>query len=243
MNQSNISVSNGFVPVTGFTWQNYFRFCLCAFGIVLNTASICAFLSLSLKETTYKYMLAKSIIGWFYMVTTLITETTTGCATCDFASTYASRFLSVYVGIYVASCLAIYRILVDITISLQIYTILINKEWNKKYTHLVVLAALLVFSILFNFQKLFVINIVQLPGRSDAFIYTFSLFGLSEMNRILNLVQSLFRIVTSVVVLGLINFVNMVLFKRRYRNRAIGTGVTTIHVKSSINMKFFICLF
>lgn len=238
MNQSNTSITVAPI-VVGFTWSAYVRSSLSLVGLILNTINICVFLSPKLKDTSYKYMLAKSFVNWSYLAFTLATEFVSYCMNCDWSPTFMSKFFTIAVGVYFLSVLSIYRTLIDITISVHTYLILINKNWNKKYTFLLVLMGLFIFSAVFNVQKPFSLTIIQIGPNS--FMYMFTQFGLSDLNRVLITVQTLFRIFLAVVLLSVINLANLVLFRRRFKNRAIGT-LTSIGSVPTGGSNFSMCL-
>lgn len=220
MNQSNTTTT--IAPIfVGFTWSGYVRSSLSIVGLILNTINIGVFLSPKLKDTSYKYMLAKSLVNWSYLAFTLATEFISYCVNCDWSPTFMSKFFTIAVGVYFLSVLSLYRTLIDITISVHTYLILINKNWNKQYTYLLVLVGLFIFAAVFNIQKPFTLTIIQIGPNS--FMYVFTQYGLSDLNRILLSVQTLFRIFLAVVLLSIINLANLVLFRRRFKNRTIGT--------------------
>lgn len=238
MNQSNTTAITPIVSVyAGFSWSGYVRISLSLFGFFFNTINIFAFLSSILKDTSYKYMLAKSVASWIYLALTLTTEFIAYCVNCDWSLSYLSKFWTIAIGVYFLSCLAFFRILIDITLSLYTYLILVNKTWTKKYIYLVILVGEFVFSILFNLQKPFTYSVIQAPGQSG-FANAFTQFGQSDFNKILNIFQSLFKIFLAVILLAIINMANLILFRRRFNDRVIGTVSNLTNQTSS----FFLIL-
>lgn len=221
--------------IVGLTWSGYVRVSLSFVGIVLNTVNIGVFMSPKLKDISYKYMLVKSAVSWAYLAFTLSTEVVSYCVNCSWSLTYAARVYSVAISIFFLSCLALFRTLIDIIISLNTYFILINKDWNRrKYTSVILLSILFIVANVYNIQKPFSFTIIKIPFQQNAFINVNNQFGQSEFNTILLIVQTVFRIFLSVVLLSIINVANLIRFRKRFKHRIIHVGVAT-----NLTSKFF----
>lgn len=221
------------VIFSGYSWSSYVRSGLCIIGVVLNTINIIVFMSSKLKDPSYKYMLSKSAANWAYLALTFANEIICYCVNCAWSSSFLSSFFTIAVSIFFLSCLAVFRILIDLAISLHTFLILKNKGSSRKYTYLLIILVLFVASIVYNLQKPFTLTIIPIPGR-NLFTFVFTPFGLSEFNRILNISQTMIRIFLAVVVLSAINTANLVLYTRRFKNRVNGAAGLTANLNGKI---------
>jgi len=241
MNQTNFSQSTILIAsvFSGFTWSGYISSIVCLFGLVTNALSIWIFFSPKLKHVLYKLMLAKSIGSFAYLTISLITEFVSYCVYCDWSSTYFTALYTLVFNIFISSSLTIFRLFIDVTISLQLYCILANKNWLGKVSLSWILVILGVFAIVYYIQNPFTYEIIQVPGQNMFYLLS-TKFGLSEANKILTIVQMFVRLFLGVIVVGLVNSVNIILFKRRYMNRVISS---TVPIKVTSKCENFIQLF
>ena len=126
-------------------WPNILYINLCMFGSLTNLVNILIFLDSSLKDKVFRYLLMISINDFLYFsLTTLVFILR---VVKNFS--YISMLLELYSDTYFTSCLAIYKILIELVISLDRYFILCNKRLLKENSHKIVLPALLVISLAF----------------------------------------------------------------------------------------------
>ena len=136
-------------------WPNILYINLCMFGSLTNLVNILIFLDSSLKDKVFRYLLMISINDFLYFsLTTLVIILR---VVKNFS--YISMLLELYSDTYFTSCLAIYKILIELITSLDRYFILCNKKFLKDNSHKIVLPALLVLSLAFYSPVLFMYDI------------------------------------------------------------------------------------
>lgn len=225
---------------TGFTWSAYTRMSLCFVGMIANTINISVLVNPKLKDISYKLMLAKSASNLVYLGFALTTEIVSYCSSCPWSTYYFSSLFFIIGGIFAPVTLTLFRILVEIALSIYTYCILINKPWTRKYTYLWILIGCALFSIAFYLYKCFYFNINQVPGMNIFYISSTALY-ISEANKVLSIVQTLIRIVLAVVVVPIINFRNLILFRKRFQNHILPNNSTnsTISKRNYIRIIYF----
>ena len=114
-----------------FSWSSNWGYlvlpCISLFGFITNSLNIYVLLNKKMKDITFKYLLATSIIDLFYLTISsyiFIFE----CKECPYHNTYFTQFFDIYIAHYVSACLAIFNILTDITLSIIRYSILKNNQ-------------------------------------------------------------------------------------------------------------------
>lgn len=226
---------------TGFTWSAYTRMSLCFVGMIANTINIAVLVNPKLKDISYKLMLAKSTSNLAYLGFALTTEIISYCSSCPWSTYYFSSLFFIIGGIFAPVTLTMFRILIEIALSIYTYCILINKPWTRKYTYLWILIGCALFSIAFYLYKCFYFNIKQVPGMNIFYIASTALY-LSEANKVLSIVQTLLiRIILAVVVVPIINFWNLILFRKRFQNHILPNNSTnsTISKRNYIHIIYF----
>lgn len=200
-------------------WSGYVRASISLIGILTNTVNISVFLNGELKNTSYKLMMAKSVANLLYLLIAFINEIVAFCSNCVWRSYYLTVFYSFAFSICLAVMLAIFRILVEITLSIYILCLLINKPWTKKHTWIWILIGLAVLSFGIYSQKPLLFNIVQVVPGENLYKLVSTDLGLSDANDVLTVVQTFTRIFLSVIVLSTVNLINLYFYKRRYNDR------------------------
>lgn len=203
-----------------FNWSNYVRVVLSGLGVLTNLINIWTFASPLLKETSYRFMMAKSIINFSYVSISFTNEFIVNCLNCLSVLNYASAVYVIWINLYVLNCLSFFRTQLDLVIALHTLSILLNKNWTTKLAYYWVLGIIGVITVLYNGYKPFIFSIYQEPGQTQAFISQTS-FGVSETNKLLIAIQSFIKILMSSLLFPAINFANLVLFRQRYGNRKI----------------------
>ena len=208
-NSSNTTTSSG------YNWQSYSRFSEYSIGILFNIINVAVFVNPRLKEVSYKLMLTKTIVNIIYLLMALLTEVISICNNCVWSRTYFSAAINVAFLQNIMPFLAMFRIFINITISVYTYCILINKPWKGKYTHVWIQLVLFVLSVIYYLNKPFVYYI------SDSFRSMFGTtdFGKSDANNTISVVQTFGRVFLAVVVVGGINVMSSIKFRARYKNR------------------------
>jgi hypothetical protein len=218
MNETNSTSSNS--SAMGLKWNLGFRLAVLSFGLVTNTINVLAFLSPKLKDTCYKYMLATTLNNLIYLIINVMGILFYYCLNCSSSQTYFAAIYSITASLYLSDCTSVMRILLDVTISLRTYFILINKnlEW---LSYKLVLVILMCISLLYYAQIPFSYS----PSTVDFVTYSVqsTSFGSSTLNRWLIIGQYIVRMALAVVVLSIVNVLNLIQFRRRYQKRGIFT--------------------
>lgn len=204
---------------SGLEWSRYVKITIDIVGIITNIINISVFLSPKLKEPSYKLMLFKAVSNLIYMSLALETEIVSYCRNCAWTGSYFAMFNTTILFIFLASFLHLFTILIDVALSVFTYCILINKPWpSGKYIYIWVSIGLFVSSFGFYAPKMFMFTIYSIPG-TGKFAYVYSDFGNSTFNRVLVIVQNFSRVFLAVVVVSVINVMNVVKFRKRFKTR------------------------
>lgn len=208
----------------GFSWPDYLAMALTSFGILSNLVNIAVFFSSSLKDITYHYMLVKSVVNLAYLLFSLLNEFFIYCALCPQTFTYFASLYATAISFYLNGSLAIMRILIEIAISTRIFTILINRVWLNRVSYRVIISTIGIFSIVFYLEKPFCFEIVYL-AKYNIYYLAYTSFGKSRLYTIMSLAQEMIRMMLTVVVLTIINVLNLVHFRRRFKSRRVRAGM------------------
>lgn len=215
MNQSNSTVSEIF---SGLNWSAYIRLVLNLSGVFLNLLNIIVFLSPQLKGPCYQLMLVKSAANFFYQSLSVIAEFTTYCVNCQITQYYSSVLYTIVVSFSLSSCIAMFRMFIEIALSIYTFSILRNKVWTKMKWTILIGVVLAVVACGVYAPRLFAYTPFQIPGSNTLYRLSLTPFGLSVTFRIIGYIQQFLRIFFAVVVVSAINIVNIVKFNRRFRN-------------------------
>lgn len=242
MNESNStssssSSSSGESPLSGFGWTDYVYFSISVAGVCTNAINICVFLSPKLKETSYRFMLARSVANLLYLALSFVDEFLVYCNNCPITYTYFAVLYTITAYVFLIGTLSIYRAFIENVILLHTYCILTNKNWTKIIRSIWIVLILAVISLVYNIPKLFSFSIEQVPG-VDMFYVDYTKFGASFTNKVLVITQTLFKIFLTSVLLPVNNLVNLILFRRRFNNRIISTTTNTTNINPSVIRKF-----
>ena len=151
-----------------------------------------------------------------YLTLSLVNQFLNSCVLCSWSVTYWSNVFYLVSGLYIQSCLIIFRVLIEIFISIHIYSILVNRIWLNKASNKLICFILLIISLVYYAQKPFACLITLIPNTSFYYV-AYSTFGLTKANYILNIVQGVVRVFLSVVVLTGLNLINVVKFRQRVK--------------------------
>lgn len=229
-------------PFSGFTWQGYLRSVICVMGLLTNGINMAVFVNPQLKETSYRFMLSKSAANFLYLAVSFVNEFLVYCVNCGFSTTYLAVLYIITMYVYSIGTLSIYRAFIENMILLHTFCILTNKNWTRKISAILIILVLFVLACAYNVPKLFAYSIQKTPGQ-ETFYVSSTEFGTSATNKSLVIGQTLFKIVLTSITLPIINFLNMILFRRRFKNRVIhattmGGGTTTQCKKNTIDYIF-----
>lgn len=214
------------VTDSGLTWDLIVRIVFAFFGILANLVNLAVFLSPKLQDITYKYMLINTVFNLIYLVLSLCSVFYYYCSTCASSQTYAAAVFSLLLTFYLLDCLKLLHVLIQITISMRIYFILINKNTTIISTsYKLVTFIIICISLVFFLQEPFSFYIANFNNTGSYYIDTNS-FGNSITGKALILAQFAIRILLAVFVLSGINALNVIEFKKRYNGSVINKSIS-----------------
>lgn len=214
MNQSNLNISNSSNSHSGFSWWDYWALTVCSLGLITNTINLIVFASRKLKDDSYKLMFCKSLANFAYLLLSFLSEFFVYCIKCPITFTYFANLYAIAFGFYLASCLAVFRILIEIILSVRVYSTLANHTWFRTISNPMVIFVFVV-SLVFYAEKPAQFVIINTAG-TDMYYLWYSDFGASKTFEIISIVQQFVRVFLAVVVLTVINVVNLIQFKRKF---------------------------
>lgn len=243
MNQTNLTNSTYSTwPIT--RWQSYSRGVACCFAILTNTINICVLQSPKLKYTSFKYMLVNSITNLIYAITSFISIFLVRCPNCPAAQTYEAAIYAIIIFFYLENCLQLFKATIELTLSFHTFCILKNKKWFLNISYKPIIAILLFFSMIIYIEEIFSYGITQSAQSNDTVVYSARLntFGKSDIGRALSITSNSIQIFLAVIVLRIINFINIAIFRLRYKSRKIGNAtnkfLNTVNTIQSLGTVF-----
>jgi hypothetical protein len=216
----------------GLTWSTYMWTIISLFGALTNFINICVFLHPKLTDPSYRYMLSNSITNFFYLIFLFMDAIFVVCLNCLSSQTYFAALYSIAIDGYFTSCLAIYRILIDITLSVRTLRILKNKKWLEKVSHTWIMAFWFFFSLIFYAPQAFAYAIYtwqsSLYGTLLLYYADFNDFGNTLVYVVISNVETSIRLFLAVVVLSVINFLNVIEFRKRFQRKIFKNPPTSL---------------
>ena len=205
----------------GYLWPSYLALTTTSLGTVTNLINISVLINPKLKDMSYKYMLTKSIINFIYLGFSVPYQAVNFCFICPYSITYAANVYNIVIGIYFTPCLAIFSILIDIILSVYIFSLLVNRNWFTKWRFWLSIVISGFIGLVFYTSRLFAYDIAYYPPLK-AYFSVSSAFSASQTYQALTTTQYAVRIVLGVVVLTTLNVINVIKFRERYASRRIG---------------------
>lgn len=206
---------------SGLTWDLHVRMVTAFFGFIANIINVCVFLNTQLADTTYKYMLANAITNLIYLLFSLVSVFVYYCTECPSSQTYFTAYLGIALANYTLDSLKLMHVLLQITISLRILGILLNRPIVKGISDKFVLVLLTIISVVYFLQEPFSYEIYAVKNQYDEIVYTtrFNQLGNSDLSKYIVLAQFVVRIFLAVFVLSFINTLNLIEFYKRLQNK------------------------
>jgi hypothetical protein len=215
--------------------------------VLTNSIDISVFLNSRLKEASYRFMLSTSITNVFYLLLAFPDIYLSDCLDLKSSQTYFAAFFQIAIDTYLTSCLAIFRILVDVTLSLHTFRILINKNWFDQISNKHVLVILFATSLLYFAQEPFayaILEVVNGPNNTNhVHLALPNDFGNSLTYKWISILQYSNRIFMAVVVLTIVNVLNVFEFKKRFRlkinKKSANLNITNIQTERTGLSSFY----
>jgi hypothetical protein len=210
---------------TGFSSATLAAISICALGTFTNIINVLVFINPKLKDLIYKYMLVKSLSNLAYLALSFANQFLNACVLCSWTVTYWANVYYFVSGLYIQSCLIVFRVLIEIVISIHIYSILINRVWLNKVSYKLICIILLIVSLVYYAQKPFACLITLIPNTTFYYV-AYSQFGLTRTNYVINIVQGVVRVFLTVVVLTILNAINVNKFRQRVKIQNVNVNVS-----------------
>lgn len=228
-------------PVVLFDWAACLRMSFCLIGVISNLVNLSVFLSPELKDASYKFMMIKTISNIVYLSVAIITEILSYCSNCSWNPTYFAQLFFIIGGMVLPGLLTVFRLLIELSVSVYTSCILINRPWPGKYTHIWVILACIALSIAFYTPNDFYYTVIMYD--TDMFTFWPTSFYGTNAAKIITLVQMFTRVILTVLIIPSINFLNLVMFKKRFQNGILPTklsgNVTEINHLKTRSSKLF----
>lgn len=215
LNLTRISFTNPAI-VNGLTWPLIVRAFVTPIGVLTNFINICVFLNPRLNDRRYRYMLASSVTNVLYLSLAFSTIFTTD----DFKSSlkYSDVVYSIVFD-YTSASLAIFRIFIEVVLSFQTFCKLTNRTYLEKIPYKLILLILFITSLFFYGQIPFAYNIKSEWHNSGYLEYQKeeNLFSKSTLGTSITIIQTTIRLFLAVFVLTVLNVINLIEFKKRFK--------------------------
>lgn len=212
-NKTSMTTSNA-SAAPSFDWISYLALVVCSLGVLTNLINISVFINRKLKNTCYTYMLMKSLAACFFLFSTIIDHFIVYCPNCSIRYSYLANLYAFIVTYYMSASLTIFRVLIEIILSIRTLLILFNSDLKSpsKITSLV----LFVVSLGLYANRPFKYNISYYDPCQQYFGLTLTTFGASTGFRVISIVQQALRAVLVVIGLTVINVISWFKFKKKF---------------------------
>lgn len=226
MNDSNTSslISN---DSNNVDWINWVFLSLCVFGFLTNSVSSIVFLhERRFKDIRYKYLSVKSISNLIYFILSILSVFFTFCSTCGPSKTYFGAIYSIYISFYYCQCLISLRLLTEIIIAFRTYSIMIKKDWLRKFSFRFIATLLFILVLLWYCYIPIGIEIIQISGTGN-YRLSYNDFGRSQAFSILFILHAFLHMFLACFVLSIMNVINLIGYKRWNSNRRVAFAVNS----------------
>jgi hypothetical protein len=199
-----------------YTW--FYFLSIKTLGLLTNSINIIIFFNKKFKDKAFTYLLYHSISEFFYLLFVSLSVIPICDSFCE--DSFLSKFILVYTDSYFTSCLAIFAISIEITISLQRYLIVSNKRFcgiikngpPHKISCFLFILSLLYYSPVLIFCRIKHSTIS--PGK-------YQVVEISNVNSYFSFFALIFRGLICTLLLTFINFKTLIRFRKRMKIKAI----------------------
>ena len=140
---------------------------ICLFSLTTNTINIIVFYSIKSRNVIYKYMLFNSVFDQLYLVTVFFVFIIRCGQFCEIENSYFAMFYAHYIYIYAANSISLYCIFIEISILVQRYNFLTNKNFLEKINKKLFFC-LLVFCFVYHLPQLTTFEIKQVNSTANS---------------------------------------------------------------------------
>jgi hypothetical protein len=191
---------------------------ICIIGMITNGLNCKIFYNLKAKENVlFIFLLASSIVDFFYLFGVILVAIPNCGNYCspEFKKNYLSQWIRLYISDYFTSCLAIFNIFIDLTVSFQRYIIIKNDNRFNIIKKRRIIFFLLILSLVYYSPELIFKKIVKI-NESNQTAYKVVSTNFENKFHVLKPIQislQLIRGPLSLIVLVLINVLTWYGFK------------------------------
>ncbi len=221
---------------------------ICVFGFLTNLTNIAVLLNPKMKDISFKYILATCLSDLLYLALEGYSFIEL-CSDCPLYNSYFTQVYIIFIDNYFTSCLAIFSIFTDITLSLIRYSVLKNKVFLKSISYYLVIGFLFVLALIYYTPVLFFKHIIPIQQHNNNNNLTITLIdkysavknqlGLSLYGKITPIILSTIRIILAMFVLTGINIMNAFEFRKRFTNRIQNEGLAESKFKIMYYIKHY----
>lgn len=215
---TNSSFQENLSMFSGLSWQAILRLAINSFGIVTNAFNLFIFANSKLKSPCYQLMLVKSVSSLLYNIFGVVSEFVSYCNNCQLKMFYFSTLYTLSISSYFTTCLAMFRISIEIVLSIHTFCLLRNKCWTRMRWTILICVSVAIFVCGLQAVRLWANRIVPLTGSMKFFLVIPSSLGLSTSYRIFICFHLSLRVFLAVVLLTTLNILNMIQFSKRFKS-------------------------
>lgn len=159
------------------TWYTFVAPIICIVSFILNLVNINVLNRMRQASKVYYYMYIKAIVNTLYLLISIFVFIIKCGKFCDIEDTYFSKLYHLYFFIYLISCLGLFDLFIEISISLNRFFTITNKFFQNhhikdNFNSNMILLFLLFYSFLFHIPYLFAYQITEVKVYND----TYSIF-------------------------------------------------------------------
>jgi hypothetical protein len=200
------------------------------FGVITNLINIIIFSNKKFRDKTFTYLLYHSISEFVYLSLVCVTTIPYCASYCSdlFKSSLLSKLIILYIDSYFTSCLAIFAIFIEITISFQRYLVVSNSTFCgliKNGSPHKISIFLFIISIVYYLPVLIFFRIKHSTLSSDVY----ELVQLSSIHSYFSYMAIIIRGPICTLLLTIINFSTLVKFRKQMKKKAV--------IRSNSNIK------
>jgi hypothetical protein len=207
------------------------------FGVLTNLINIIIFSNKTFKDKTFTYLLYHSISECTYLLlayVTLISHCGNYC-TYLFTKSLFIQLVKVYIDYYFTSCLAIFAIMLEITISLQRYLIVSNSTFcgliKNGCPHKICLVLFIV-SLFYYLPVLIFYRVVLLTTSPDVYKPVL----INDIYSYFSYTAIIVRGPICTLILTIINFSTLIKFRNQMKRKAVIKCDASNNIKSNTNL-------
>lgn len=208
----------------GLSWVENWKILIipgiCVFGVITNTLNIAVFFNPKMKDPSFKYMRAIAFSDLVYLGLASYSFMEF-CFDCPSYYSFQMQAYIIYVDMYASSCLAIFNVFLDIALSLQRLSIILNRKFSDK-THCCLISILFLIAFFYYSPVLVLTSVIPFSSKngtntSESFFRAApNEYGNTLAGKITPIVLTAFRIFLGLIVLTLINVKNVYHLKKRF---------------------------